>query len=84
MTSQLAIMDDNIEKLRLKGLDLASDAKTGWEQKMSELDVKRESASVKLTEIENSTAEAWSDVGAGAQSAWVELTQAFHEAAKQF
>lgn len=84
LKDQLAIMNANIETLRLKGQGLASDAKANWDQKMSELEVKRKSANAKLTEIENSTAEAWSDVEKGAQSAWKELKQAFQDASNEF
>ncbi len=84
MKVQLSIMDANIEKLRLKGQGLASDAKANWDQKMSELEVKRKSANVKLTEIESSTAEAWSDVERGTQAAWEELKQAFQNASNEF
>ncbi len=84
LKDQLAIMDASIEKLRLKGQELASDAKEGWASKMSELDVKRKSVHAKLAEIENSTAEAWSDVEKGAKSAWEELKKAFQDASNEF
>lgn len=84
LKDQLAIMDANIEKLRLKGQGLASDAKANWDQKMSELEVKRKSANAKLKEIENSTAAAWSDVEKGTQAAWEELKKAFQDASNEF
>jgi hypothetical protein len=84
MKAQLAIMDANIEKLRLKGEDLASDAKTNWELKMAALDQKRQLANQKLAEIGESTSKAWSDVEAGAKSAWEELSKAFEEASNEF
>ena len=84
MKDQLALMDSNIEALRLKGEGLASDAKANWERKMTELEVKRKSATDKLTEIENSTAEAWSDVEKGAQATWEDLKKAFQDASKEF
>lgn len=84
MKAQMATMDANIEQLRLKGKDLASDAKLNWEQKMSDLEAKRKLASEKMEEIGNSTSEAWSDVAKGARSAWDELAKAFRNASDEF
>ncbi len=84
LKGQLAIMDANIEKLRLKGQGLANDAKANWDQKMSELEVKRKSANTKLQEVEDSTAEAWNDVEKGVQSVWEELKKAFQNASNEF
>lgn len=84
LKDQLAIMDANIEQLRLKGQKLTNDAKEDWAAKMSELDIRRETVHAKLTEIETSTAEAWSDVERGAISAWEELKKAFQNASKEF
>ncbi len=84
LKEQLTIMDAKIDELRLKGKGLASDAKVKWDVKMSELEIKRKSASAKLTDIENSSAEAWGDVEKGAQSAWVELKKAYQDASNEF
>ena len=65
---QLAIMDINIDKLRIKGQGLACDAKANWDLRMSKLDAKRQSTNAKLKEIEKSTAATWNDVDQGAQS----------------
>jgi predicted nucleic acid-binding Zn-ribbon protein len=84
MQTQLEAMEANIEKLRLKGADLASDAKTSWELKMVALEQKRETAKEKIAEISKSTAQAWSDVEKGAKTAWEDLSKAFIEASKEF
>jgi hypothetical protein len=84
MKEQMATMDANIEKLRLKGKDLASDAKRNWDLKMVDLETKRKQASEKFEEIGNSTSEAWGDVEKGARSAWDELSKAFRKASKEF
>jgi TolA-binding protein len=84
LKGQMAAMDDSIEKLRLKGDSLASDAKVKWELKMSDLDNKRKAANDKLAEIENSTAEAWGDVEKGALSAWDDLKIALQNASNEF
>ena len=84
MKEKLAVMDANIERLRLKGKNLASDAKAKWDVKMANLDENRKSANDKLAEFGASTSKAWSDVEAGAKSAWAELSKAFQEASNEF
>ena len=84
MKEKLAVMDANIERLRLKGKNLASDAKAKWDVKMAKLDENRKSANDKLAEFGASTSKAWSDVEAGAKSAWAELSKAFQEASNEF
>lgn len=84
LKDQLAMMDENIAKLRVKGESLASDAKTTWNLRMSELDLKRKAASDKLNEVESSTARAWSDVEKGARSAWEDLKTSFQNASNEF
>ena len=84
MQTQLEAMEANIEKLRLQGAELASDAKTSWQLKMAALEEKRETAKEKIAEISNSTSKAWSDVEKGAKTAWEDLSKAFLEASKEF
>jgi hypothetical protein len=77
-------LDAKIAALREKGRDLKDQAKANWDQKMAELETKREAASAKLTEVGHSSAEAWKDVRKGAQSAYDDLDKAFRDAAKDF
>ena len=84
LKEQMTAMDAKIEDLRVRGANLASDAKVGWELKMKELEVKRKAANAKLVEIENSTAQAWGEVEKGARSAWEELKMAFQNASDEF
>ncbi|MCY3004655.1 MAG: hypothetical protein NTV29_01610 [Planctomycetota bacterium] len=84
MKDKIAIIDANIVKLRLKGTDLASDAKANWDLKMAALDEKRKSANEKLSEMGGATSRAWPDVEAGARSAWEELSKAVQEASNEF
>jgi hypothetical protein len=84
MKEKITAMDAKIEKLRLKGKDLASDAKANWDLKMTALDEKRKLASESLSEIGDSTSKAWRDVEIGVKSAWEELSKAFQEASNEF
>jgi TolA-binding protein len=82
--ARLQEMDTRIAELREKGRDLKDQAKVNWDQKMADLEAKREAARVKLTEVGQSSAEAWRDVQRGAQSAWDELERAVQDASNEF
>jgi TolA-binding protein len=82
LETQLDELDAKIVTLREKGNNLKDDAKVEWEQKMTDLEKKRETARAKLTEVGRSSAEAWKDVRKGAASAWDDLEKAFRDAAK--
>lgn len=84
LKEQLAVMDSKITDLRSKGAQLANDARAKWELKMAELETRRQTASAKLVEVENSTAQAWDEVEKGAKAAWEELKKAFQNAANEF
>jgi hypothetical protein len=77
-------MDENIETLRLKGKDLAIDARANWDKSMVALDEKRRLAKERLDEIGESSSKAWSDLEKGAKAAWEDLSKAFQEASSEF
>ncbi|MEQ8789325.1 MAG: hypothetical protein RIC55_23730 [Pirellulaceae bacterium] len=82
--ARLKQLDAEIAKLREKGGELKDEAKAEWEQRMGELEAKREAAGAKLKEVGQSSAEAWKDLQEGAQSAWDDLDKAFQEASREF
>jgi len=82
--SRFKELDAKIAKLREKGRDLTDQAKIDWDQKMADLETKRDAARAKLAQVRDSSAEAWKDVQKGAQSAWDDLDKAFHEASREF
>jgi hypothetical protein len=84
LKAELVIMDAKIAELRNKGSELTSEAKIKWDQKIADLNDKRQVVTEKLTEVQNSTAEAWNDVEKGVQSAWAELKKAFQNASSEF
>ena len=84
LDARLNELDAKITKLREKGRNLKDQAKANWDQKMAELETKREAARAKLTEVGQSSAEAWKDVQKGAQSAYDDLDKAIRDAAKEF
>lgn len=84
LDARLKELDAEIAKLREKGRDLKDKAKANWDQKMAELERKRDAARAKLAEVAHSSAEAWKDIQKGAQSAWDELDKAFRDASREF
>ena len=84
LDARLKELDAEIAKLREKGRDLKDEAKVNWDQKLADLETKRDAARAKLAEVGHSSAEAWKDVQKGAQSAWDELDKAFHDASREF
>ena len=84
LDTRLKELDAEIAKLREKGRDLKDEAKAKWDQKMTELETKRDAARAKLAEVGHSSAEAWKDVQKGAQSAWDELEKAVRDASREF
>ena len=84
LEAQLNELDAKIAKLREKGRDLKGQAKTNWDRKLADLEIKRDAARAKLADVGHSSAEAWKDVQKGAQSAWDEVDKAFRDAAKEF
>jgi len=84
LDTRLKELDAEIARLREKGHDRTDDAKAGWEQKMKELETKRDAARAKLAEIRDSSAEAWKDIRKGAQSAYDDLDKAFRDASREF
>ena len=84
LDARLKDMDAEIAKLHEKGRDLKGDAKVKWDQKLADLETKRDAARAKLAEVGKSSAEAWKDVQKGAQSAWDEMDKAFRDASQEF
>src|SRR3990172_2106956 len=83
LDTRLKELDAEIAKLREKGRDLKDKAKANWDQKMAELETKRDAARDKLAEVGHSSAEAWKDVQNGAQSAYDDLDKAFRDASQE-
>jgi chromosome segregation ATPase len=84
LDARLNELDTQIAALREKGRDLKDQAKANWDQKMADLETKRDPARAKLAAVGQSNAEAWKDVQQGTQSAWDELDKAFQNASREF
>lgn len=84
LDARLKEVDVEIAKLQAKSHDLKDQSKIDWEQKLTELRIKRDSAENKLAEVRHASGEAWIDMKQGAQSAWAELDVAFGNAVRHF
>ena len=84
LDARLKNMDAEIAKLQEKGRDLKGDAKVKWDQKLADLETKRDAARAKLAEVAQSSGAAWKDVQKGAQSGWDEMDKAFRDASQEF
>ena len=84
LETRLKELDGEIAKLREKGRSLKDKAKADWDQKMTELETKRDAARAKLVEVRDSSGEAWKNVQKGAESAYDDLDKAFHDASRKF
>lgn len=84
LDARLKESEAEMAKLREKGRDLKDEAKVQWDKTMADLEIKRDAARAKLTEVSKSSGEAWKDVRQGAQSAWAELDKAFRDASSKF
>jgi len=84
LDTRLKELEAEMAKLRQKGADLKDDAKANWDKTMADLETKRDAARAKLTEVGQSSGEAWKDVQQGAQAAWDELDKAFRDASNKF
>lgn len=61
LKGQLQEWDDDIDQLRLKMKDLGDDAKVEYEERMVDLQEKRDAAQVKFNEIAEAGEEKWTD-----------------------
>jgi len=84
LEARLKELDVELAVLREKGRDLKDEAKVKWDQKLVELETKRDTARAKLAEVSESSAEAWKDLQKGAQAAWNDMDKAFSEASREF
>jgi TolA-binding protein len=84
LEARLNSLDAEITKLREKGRDLKDESKVNFNQKMADLEVKRDAVRTKLAEVGKTSGDAWKDVQKGAQSAWEDLDKAFRDASHEF
>lgn len=84
LEARLNEMDGKLSQLRDKGRNLEGAAKASWDQKMAELDVKRDTARAKLEKVVRSSDKDWKKFQKEAELAWDDLERTFQDAEKEF
>ena len=84
MAAQLKEWSAKIDELEAKARAAKADAKTNYENQISQLKDKRDGAMQKLQELKGASAEAWDILKAGAETSWADLKNAVTAAAEKF
>jgi malate synthase len=74
----------DLAKLEAKARVAKTDLQIEYEMQLETLKKHRETASAKLHEIQESSGEAWQELRAGADTAWVAMREAVEKAAAHF
>jgi uncharacterized coiled-coil DUF342 family protein len=81
---QLKGWSAKIDELQAKAHAASADAKVEYAEQIRQLKEKQEIAAEKLQELKGASAEAWSTLVAGAETAWGELAKAIAAAKEKF
>jgi hypothetical protein len=76
--------DADIDDLEDRAQRVKADVKFELEDQITSLKLKRDIAKLKLSEIKDSSEEAWEDIKAGAEEAWAEVKDALEKAKSHF
>ena len=76
--------DADIDEIESKTQKAKADLKFELEDQITSLKVKRDIAELKLSEIKDSSEEAWEDFKTGAEEAWGDLKDAIEKARSYF
>lgn len=76
--------DSDIDGLEDRAQKAKSDLKFELEDQITSLKLKRDIAKLKLSEIKDSSEEAWEDVKTGAEEAWADIKDAMEKAKSHF
>jgi regulator of protease activity HflC (stomatin/prohibitin superfamily) len=73
-----------IDRLKAKSKGAKADAQVEFQEQLEELKTKREAARKKLSDLKNTSGDAWDDVKSGMDSAWQALDKSLESAAQRF
>ena len=82
--AQFDQLDARVELLKAKSAEATADVKIEYLERMAELRAKRDSAKVKLQELQQASDEAWTEMQSGFEKAWNELSQSWKDASAKF
>jgi len=84
LKNKLDEWDADIDELEAKAGKTKADVKFELEDQITSLRLKRDIASLKLSEIKDASEEAWEDVKQGTEEAWSNLKDAIEKARSHF
>ena len=84
LQAQLDEWQANIDKLVAQAREAQADAQVRYNEEIEELRKRRDALESKLHEVQNAQAAAWSDIRAGADKAWDEMSKSMQAAWKRF
>lgn len=84
MRMKMEMLDAKIADLKREGKELSEDARVEWQQKLDQLQQKREALSNELSRLQNAAADSWDAMRGGLKDAWKEIGEAYDEAAARF
>lgn len=84
LQARLDIANAELDKLEARGREARAEGEIHARQQLDELRARRDAARRKITEIQNSTEEAWEHLRQGADEAWRSLENAGAKAVEAF
>ena len=84
LDAQLKEWNAEIALLKARAENTKADLKVEYTTKIDILQHKRDTAKAKLHELKSAGDEAWEDLKIGAEKAWAEVNDAFHDATAKF
>ena len=82
--AQLDEWKAELDKLKAKAAEASADRKIELNKDIKHLEGKIDEGKAKLAEIEDASAEAWTSIKDGVDSAWDSMKHAFRDAASKF
>jgi peptidoglycan hydrolase CwlO-like protein len=84
MKAQLNEWDAEIDKLKAKYEKVSADTALEYQKQIDDLKSKRAAAENKITELKESSGDAWEELKSGIENAWTSLGEAIKSARSKF
>ncbi|MGE3974653.1 MAG: hypothetical protein AB7F59_09020 [Bdellovibrionales bacterium] len=84
MNKDLARLDVELDKLKLKSREAVGTARTELDEQIKNAEAQRKEVTVKMKQMAEATGDAWKDIKNGAESAYSEMKKALTRASSHF
>lgn len=84
LKTQLGEWSADIEKLKARASRVSAEAKAEYEEQVAGLREQRDVLAAKVTDLQEASDEAWSDIKQGVQAAWDRAKESFQKAMSRF